>query len=82
MYYPQEHSITAGGNINASGARPDRSGLLGDSKLHEPMDGSFPGVGRHSRVDREGKTSVARHCPPTVHNEQSSCRDIASLLAW
>ena len=24
----------------------------------------------------------ARLCPPTVHNEQSSCRDIALLQAW
>ena len=45
------------------------------------MDGSFAGVAQHSRVDREGETAVARHCPPTVHNEQSSCRDIASLYA-
>src|SRR6266478_7574166 len=46
------------------------------------MDGSFPGVGRHTRFDREGERPVARLCPPTVLNEQSSCRDIASLLAW
>jgi hypothetical protein len=70
MSYRQEHSITAGRYINASGARPDRSGLRGDSKLHEPMDRSFPDVGRHSRADPEGETPVARHSPPTFHNEQ------------
>ena len=40
------------------------------------------GVCRHSRANREGETPVVRRSPPTVHNEQSSCRDIASLLAW
>ena len=25
---------------------------------------------------------AARLCPPTVHNQQSSCRDTASLWAW
>jgi hypothetical protein len=38
---------------------------------------SSPRIACRNRVRRR-----ARLCPPTVHNEQSLCRDTVSLLAW
>jgi len=37
-------------------------------------------ISRWSPIERERRG--ARLCPPTVHNEQSSCRDTVSLWAW